>query len=275
MENIKPNVGTRAHTLFPAMVIGCCVIYTPFHARGDDAKNLVAVANELRGQIVQIVVPQQDNKASLGSGFWVNDDGYVATCWHVVQQNPGATIIVRSSVDSFFDLKHGNIVDANWVPFQARVVAHDVNNDIAVLKTEPNPFKMHMGNFVVIDGHELKSHFKHAVIDDDLPQAGQKILLAGYPLGLPYPVVQEGTVASIASNLPSFGPHVKILLSMIANHGNSGGPGIDSDGKVIGLLEAEEARGERTGLEVVVPAQFLSVLMDTVHNETPPPPPGK
>jgi S1-C subfamily serine protease len=204
---------------------------------------------------------------ALGLVFGSTDDGYVATCWHVVVQNPDAPIRIQSSLYPLLDLKHDVTVDANWVPFAAKVVAHDADNDIALLKTERNPFKTPATQVNVL-GHILNPHYKQAIINTELPEAGQKILLAGYPLGLPYPVVQEGTVASIASRLAGLGSKPKILISMVANHGNSGGPVLDDDGKVIGLLEAEHpgTEKERTGIEVAVPAYFLSVLIGTVHD---------
>jgi S1-C subfamily serine protease len=54
---------------------------------------------------------------------------------------------------------------------------------------------------------------------------------------------------------------------MVANHGNSGGPVLDSNGKVIGLLEGDEPdqNGSRTGLERVVPAYYLSILVYRLH----------
>jgi len=64
-----------------------------------DTMALVQVAKEVRGMIVQIVVPSQNGNTSIGSGFWVDQRGYVATCWHVVRDNPTATMKVQSAID--------------------------------------------------------------------------------------------------------------------------------------------------------------------------------
>jgi hypothetical protein len=53
-----------------------------------DTIDLLGVAEGIKGEIVQIVVPLPNGKSSLGSGFWVHQSGYVATCWHVVRANP-------------------------------------------------------------------------------------------------------------------------------------------------------------------------------------------
>ena len=90
-------------------------------------------------------------------------------------------------------------------------------------------------------------------------------MIGGYPLGLPYIVFQQGTVASIAmiSGVP------KILLSAVANHGNSGGPVFNDRGKVVGILEGEipGQEHERTGIELVVPAFYVEKLMKGGRNK--------
>ena len=71
------------------------------------------------------------------------------------------------------------------------------------------------------------------------------------------------TIASIAA----FDRAPKILLSAVANHGNSGSPIFNDRGKVLGLLEGEipGQQQERTGLEYVVPAFFVEKLMRDVE----------
>lgn len=234
--------------------------------------DLVEIVKEHKGMIVQIKVPLQDGKTSLGSGFWVNDRGYVATCWHVVVANPTGQIKVKSAVDPLFDLQNNNMVFASWEVYSASVVTKDEKNDLALLKVEGNPFSKRKFVPIKIGDKELTAHYKQATLNTKLPEAGQKILIAGYPLGRPYPVIQEGTIASIAHSLPEFGPYLKILLSTVANPGNSGGPVIDRTGKVIGLLEGglpsrpeHDPAQAQSGIAVVVPAHYLSEMIKTVH----------
>jgi S1-C subfamily serine protease len=238
-----------------------------------DAMDLVQVAREVRGVIVQVVVPLQDGNTSVGSGFWVNERGYAATCWHVVAGNPTATMKVQSAIDPLFDLKNNNMIFANWEVFSARVVAKDEKNDLALLKVDGNPFGPRKSVPIQIGEKALTAHYKQAALKTELPEAGQKILLAGYPLGRAYPVVQEGTVASVAHSLPEFGPTLKILISTVANPGNSGGPVLDGDGKTIGVLEGglpsrpgRDPAQAQSGIAVVIPAHFLFELMNAIHD---------
>jgi S1-C subfamily serine protease len=230
-----------------------------------DSPNLVQMAKEVKGIIVQIEVPLHDGKTNLASGFWVNEH-YVATCWHVVRTNPTATLNVKSAVDTLFDLKNNNVISANWEVFSAKVVAKDEKNDLALLKVEENPFEPRKVTPIKFGNKVLVAHYKQAFLKTELPEAGQKILWAGYPLGGPYLVVQEGTVASVAHDLPGLGPTFKILISTVANPGNSGGPVLDPDNKVIGILEAELVSSlGQSGIAVAVPALFVSELMNTVN----------
>ena len=238
-----------------------------------DTMDLVQVAKEVRGVIVQVVVPSQNGNASIGSGFWVDQRGYVATCWHVVANNPTATMTVQSAIDPLFDLKNNNMIFANWEVFPAKVVAKDQINDLAVLKIDGNPFAPSKFIPIQVGDKVLTAHYKQAALKTELPEPGQKILLAGYPLGRPYPVVQEATVASVAHSLPEFGPTLKILISTVANPGNSGGPVLNTDSKVIGILQGglpsrpgRDPAQAQSGIAVVVPAHFLSELMKTVHD---------
>jgi S1-C subfamily serine protease len=235
--------------------------------------DLVQAAREIRGVIVQIVVPLQKGHTSIGSGFWVNQHGYVATCWHVVRHNPTSIITVQSAIDPLFDLKNDHMIFAKWEAFPAKVVAKDEINDLALLKVYRNPFGLRKPTPIKIGDKVLTAHYKEAALNTELPEAGQKILLASYPLGRPYPLIQEGSIASVAHSLPEFGETLKILISTVTNPGNSGAPVFDSTVKVIGILEGGipsrpglDAARAQSGITVVIPAYFLSELANTVRD---------
>jgi len=167
-------------------------------------------------------------------------------------------IQVLSAVDSLFDLANNEVVTRNWDIYEANIVTTDTTNDISILKVSKNPFKAPAHAYMKIGDNTLQAHYEKAELEVKFPAPGEEILIGGYPLGLPYLVFQEGTVSTIGA----FGNTLKIVLSAVANHGNSG-PVFNDRGNVIGLLEGElpGQERERTGLEIVVPAFYIETLI--------------
>lgn len=192
-----------------------------------------------------------------------------------MKPHPDGTFIVRSAADSSFDVQRDISIRAVWTVFAAKIVAKDEVNDVAVLSIDDRPFDTPAPFSIHIGKADIKPHYKVADIESSLPEPGETIALAGFPLGQPYPITQEGHVASIAFDLPlpEFGKNtIEILLSIVANPGNSGGPVFNSKGKVIGLLEGglpsrpqHDPAQAVSGIAVVVPAEYLKRLMKTVQ----------
>lgn len=245
--------------------------------QGDSAliaSPLINVIKQLQGTVVQIAFArpgEEVDAVAMGSGFWISDT-YVGTCWHVTNALPaGSSILVRTRVaDVFAD---DGTLFANWSVLYAKVVASDQATDIAILK---------VGNVTPGDYERLPkgTDIKIATLRDDLPEPGTSAVLMGFPLGEPYLVTQQGPVAAVGFNLP-IGPiwsrQMRILVSTVANHGNSGGPVFDDHGKVIGLLETAlpsvripnipniDPALVVSGLAVVVPIQSLQVVAKQAH----------
>jgi S1-C subfamily serine protease len=127
--------------------------------------------------------------------------------------------------------------------YASTVVANDPASDIAILKTDENPFKSPK---VLIDSPTQKIMVKDllgvARIDKNIPPAGTLTVLSGYPLQGSDLVSQTGNVAGTGdpkmNGIPEGGvKSVRILVSVVSNGGNSGGPVFNDHSELIGLLE--------------------------------------
>lgn len=143
---------------------------------------------------------------NLGSGFLINDEGFILTNFHVVSGSSKIQVTLSDQSQYF-----GNALDI------------DRSDDIALIKINPKkklPF-LHLG-------------------DSDHLQVGQKVLAIGDPFGLEG-TLTTGVVSSIGRSID--GENDQRLEGMIQtdaaiNGGNSGGPLLDSSGSVIGINTA-------------------------------------
>ena len=145
---------------------------------------------------VDSVVTITTNSAQ-GTGFIITSDGYVVTNAHVL-------------VDAIY----ANALTSNREKKSMRLVGYDANLDLALLK---------------IDGEYENLEFE----DISNVNLGDKVIAIGNPLGLSFSV-SEGIVSGKnrfgANELPAY-----IQTDAALNPGNSGGPLINSDGKVVGI----------------------------------------
>ncbi|WP_121741059.1 S1C family serine protease [Natronorubrum halophilum] len=154
--------------------------------------------------LVNVFGTDEQDPGGLGSGFVVDD--YVVTNNHVVRQASEAELQFR---------------DEQWRT--GEVVGTDVQSDIAVLSVDDMP-----------DGSDGLS------FADGTPEVGTEVLALGNPLGLDASISQ-GIVSGINRSLPSpsgFSIPAAIQTDAPVNPGNSGGPLVNLDGDVIGIVFA-------------------------------------
>ncbi len=157
-----------------------------------------------------------------GSGFIVSADGHVVTNRHVVEGDEDAPIKVK--------LQNNEEIEAT--------IAHSsLERDLCVLKIART-------NLPVVQ-----------FASSDKLESGQEIAAIGAPLGLEHSLTR-GAISALAREIEGK-PYIQIDAAL--NEGNSGGPLINEDGRVIGVavMVAEEA--ERVGFAIpsVAVMQFL------------------
>jgi S1-C subfamily serine protease len=144
-----------------------------------------------------------------GSGFLIEQNGYLITNAHVISES----LIIKVQT---FD---GKIYDA-------KVIGTNSEVDIAVLK---------------IEGSFQKLEFA----DSNKVQIGEKVIAIGNPLGLSF-TVTEGIVSATKRTGPnSLSAYIQTDVTL--NPGNSGGPLINKEGKVIGINNFKVGGAESLG----------------------------
>ncbi len=135
---------------------------------------------------------------SVGTGFIVNENGYIVTNYHVISDGGKVSVLTY---------------DKKVLP--AEIVGYDQIRDVALLK---------------ISG---ENYHKLSLADSDKVQVGKKVIAIGNPFGLSFSVT-EGIVSAIDREGPS-GAKEYIQTDVSLNPGNSGGPLIDTSGEVVGI----------------------------------------
>jgi serine protease Do len=164
---------------------------------GVDVQSL---ASRIRPSIVVVTHEGRDGgQEGLGTGFVIDPAGLIATNLHVAGE--GRPLEVK-----FADGRRFPVVE---------VTASDRSLDLAVLRIEPPA--------TGLDPLPLGS-------SSDLPD-GLPIVTVGNPLGLTFSVVH-----GVVSGTREVDGREMIQLAMPIEPGNSGGPVVDPDGKVIGIV---------------------------------------
>jgi len=146
---------------------------------------------------------------SQGTGFIIDDEGYVVTNYHVMQNAKSAGIFTYEGETHSVSL-----------------VGYDSNFDIALLK---------------ITGDFEKLRFD----DSNDIQIGEKVIAIGNPLGLQFSV-SEGIISATHRQGPS-SVEAYIQTDAALNPGNSGGPLINTQGRVVGINNFKVGGGENLG----------------------------
>lgn len=175
------------------------------------------------------VVPQEGS----GSGFVIDRQGHILTNYHVID-----------------GVERIEVIFADDQSFQAAVVGADPRNDIAVIKVDA-PAEM-------LTPVELGTSANLLV--------GQRAIAIGNPFGQFGRTLTTGVISALGRTLE--GQDGRTITGIIQtdaaiNRGNSGGPLLDSSGRVIGVNSAIfSPTGANAGVGFAVP-------VDTVHRILP------
>ena len=176
--------------------------------------------------------------AGQGSGFFIREDGYILTNYHVAS---GANALL--------------VTDHEGREYHAEIVGADPTSDLAVLKIEPPRGK----------------HFMALTFANPGSLAlGQWTIAIGAPFNL-----EHSVTAGIISGLQRSGVGANLYENYIQtdasiNPGNSGGPLLNAAGDVIGVNDCILApSGGNIGIAFAVSAEIAKTVADTLiqHGE--------
>ena len=163
---------------------------------------------------------------SIGSGFFIDPSGFVATNKHVIER--GSVLLVVTS-DGIFH--------------EAKIVGMTANADMALLKIEPQ------GNvpFIVLG-------------DSDKMRVGDPVIAIGSPFGL-YNSVTTGIISAVNRDMMESPFDDYFQTDAATNQGNSGGPLLNLAGEAIGMNSVIITPGPGwVGLTFALPSNGLKFV---------------
>jgi serine protease Do len=193
-------------------------------ASARDVQNLVKQIGEA---VVQVRTP-----GGLGSGFFINADGYLITNFHVIE---GETEI---SVEVYH--QHNGQLDRETYK-QVKIIALNKFHDLALLKIEDKG----------------APKFKYVTLGSaDVLVVGDSVFAIGSPLGLER-TVTEGILSTKTRELEG---QLYLQTTAQINPGNSGGPLFNLAGEVVGVTNMKIIFSE--GLGFAIPVELVKNFLD-------------
>ncbi|MDX9739181.1 MAG: trypsin-like peptidase domain-containing protein [Candidatus Dojkabacteria bacterium] len=185
----------------------------------EEENVIINVVKESSESVVSIAVTQLsleqgegivDRVSNIGTGFIVDSNGIIITNQHVVSNTQASYIAITNEGKKY----------------SVTEIIRDDSNDIAILK---------------VDATNLKAI---ELGDSDNLLAGQTVIAIGTPLGEYAGSVTTGVISGLRRSVTTssgwFGSTTKVYENVIqtdaaVNPGNSGGPLISTEGKVVGV----------------------------------------
>jgi len=167
-----------------------------------------------------------------GTGFLITDDGYIVTNAHVLADSKG------------YLAENIQAITYESETLSVEFIGFDGEFDIALLKISGNYNSIELG-------------------DSDNIQIGEKVIAIGNPLGLQFSV-SEGIVSAVdregSNKIKAY-----IQTDAALNPGNSGGPLINKQGKVIGINNFKVSGGESLGF--ALESNYIKEVVNSIAQE--------
>ena len=188
------------------------------------------LVNQLGEAVVQVRTP-----SGLGSGFIINEEGFLMTNFHVIEGESQISVEVYHQTGGELERKSYK---------QVRIIAINKFGDLALLK---------------IDDKDAPK-FKYVLLGSaDALAVGEGVFAIGSPLGLER-TVTEGILSTKTRQMAG---ELFLQTTTQINPGNSGGPLFNMRGEVVGITNMKITFGE--GLGFAIPIESVKYFLD--HRE--------
>lgn len=171
--------------------------------------------------------------ASSGSGIILSNEGYIATCLHVVDASNKIT--VELSADN-----------SNKI-YEAVLIAKDKDNDLAIIKTNESLVNAGISNINI----------------NTVLRVGDKAFALGYPLISSMGNELKVTDGIISAKTGYEGSINQYTISVPVQPGNSGGPLFDYYGNLIGIVNAKHTNTDN--VSYAIKCSYLKNLLETYN----------
>lgn len=194
-------------------------------------EHITNVSSQVRNTVVHIEVISkrgEQHSKSMGSGLLISADGRIVTNYHVIDRASTITVILDDKTK-----------------YEAKVLRSDQPTDLALIKIDcPNPLPF------------------STLSDSDQVKVGQWVIAIGNPYGFDQ-TVSFGIVSGKGRFIPGVDNGVPLINDFIQTDalidpGNSGGPLVNLEGKVVGINSVGIGRGQGFTIPANIVKQMLN-----------------
>jgi len=170
------------------------------------------------------VTIKDDSKQRHGSGFFISNNGYILTNYHVVANSEKLQVLLHSGKS-----------------YVCEIICFDKMSDLAIVKIEANvPYAYKL---------PIDKNYK----------TGTEIMVIGTPKSIELgQSVSKGIISGIRENPKNALTYIQTDASI--NGGNSGGAMINASGELIGVIDYKLINGTE-GISFAIPAHTVQKLM--------------
>ena len=196
-------------------------------AKPPPERTVRELVQQLGESVVQVRTP-----GGLGSGFFINEEGFLITNFHVIEGETQISVEV-------YQQKNGELDRRSYK--QVRIIALNKFRDIALLKIEDS---------------DAPKFSNVSLGDSEVLAVGERVFAIGSPLGLER-TVTEGIVSTKTRQMQG---DLYLQTTTQINPGNSGGPLFNLRGEVVGITNMKITFGE--GLGFAIPIETVKFFLN-------------